>query len=170
MTGNKRALSLLVRVVYVDFALCKLQAICLGFGWGNISERDFVARILIVEDYVILRHSLAKWLRVEGHDVLEATSADEATVILNSILSIDLVVTDIEMPGSMNGLDLAENIRNRFAALPVIVVSGEPFVDRLRTSAVTAFFPKPYDLGRLSAYISTVLPQVKADPKKSEQA
>jgi CheY-like chemotaxis protein len=138
-------------------------------GAETIAERRFMARILVVEDNIIQRYTLAEWLRVEGHEVLEAASADEATAILNSILlSLDVVVTDIEMPGSMNGLDLAERIRNRFPALPVIAVSGTAFVDRLRTTAVTAFFPKPCDLARLSAYILTLLPQAKADLKKSE--
>ena len=76
-----------------------------------------MATVLVVEDDVILRYTLAEWLRFEGYEVLEAMSADEAVVIFASILSIDLVVTDIEMPGSMNGLDLAEQIKARFPAL-----------------------------------------------------
>ena len=127
-----------------------------------------MARILVVEDNIILRYTLAGWLRAEGHEVLEAASADEATAILNSVpLFPDLVITDIEMPGSMNGLDLAERIKNSFPALPVIVVSGTASVDRLRTSAVTAFFPKPYDVAKLSAYL-TLVPHDEADLKKSE--
>ena len=97
-------------------------------------------------------------------------SADEAVVIFASILSIDLVVTDIEMPGSMNGLDLAEQIKARFPALPVIVVSGRPFVDKLRIGAVTEFFPKPYDLSKLAAYIATLVAPSKTEPEKLKQA
>jgi len=63
------------------------------------------------------------------------------------------------MPGSMNGLDLAEHIRTERPGLPVIVVSGGPYVNRPRTAAVTAFFPKPYDLERLLSYIATLVPQ-----------
>ena len=51
-----------------------------------------MATVLVVEDDVILRYTLAEWLRFEGYEVLEAMSADEAVVIFASILSIDLVV------------------------------------------------------------------------------
>jgi two-component system, response regulator PdtaR len=129
-----------------------------------------MATVLVVEDDVISRYTLAEWLRFEGYEVLEAMSADEAVVIFASILSIDLVVTDIEMPGSMNGLDLAEQIKARFPALPVIVVSGKPFTDKLRIGAVTEFFPKPYDLSKLTAYIATLVPPNKAGPEKLKQA
>src|ERR1700677_4326480 len=129
-----------------------------------------MATVLVVEDDVISRYTLAEWLRFEGYEVLEAMSADEAVVIFASILSIDLVVTDIEMPGSMNGLDLAEQIKARFPALPVIVVSGRPFVDKLRIGAVTEFFPKPYDLSKLAAYIATLGPPSKAEPEKLKKA
>jgi CheY-like chemotaxis protein len=129
-----------------------------------------MATVLVVEDDVISRYTLAEWLRFEGYEVLEAMSADEAVVIFASILSIDLVVTDIEMPGSMNGLDLAEQIKARFPALPVIVVSGKPFIDKLGIGTVTEFFPKPYDLSKLTAYIATLVPPNKAGPEKLKQA
>jgi DNA-binding NtrC family response regulator len=125
-----------------------------------------MARILIVENDVILRYVLTGWLRHKDHDVLEAASADEAAVILSSALAIDLVVTDIEMPGSMNGIDLADHIRIASPKLPVILVSGEPFVERLRTVSVSAFFPKPYDMQRLSDFIATLVPQADAIPQK----
>lgn len=120
-----------------------------------------MARILIVEDDVILRYTLAEWLRAAQHDVLEAASADEAKIILSSVLAVDLVVTDIQMPGSMNGLDLAEHVRTERPDLPVIVVSGGPYVNRPQTAAVTAFFPKPYDLEGLLSYIATLVPQIE---------
>jgi CheY-like chemotaxis protein len=129
-----------------------------------------MARLLVVEDDVILRYTLAEWLRFEGYEVLEAMSADEAIVIFSSILSIDLVITDIEMPGSINGLDLAEQIKARFPALPVIVVSGRPVVDKLRIDAMTAFFPKPYDLSELAAYIATLVPPSETESEKRKQA
>jgi len=112
---------------------------------------------------------LAKWLRRKDHDVLEAASADEAIVILSSVLAVDIVVTDIEMPGSMNGMDLADHIQKVSPALPVILVSGRPFVEKLRSAAVSAFFQKPYHLQRLSDYIATLVPQSEAIPQKRIQ-
>jgi CheY-like chemotaxis protein len=82
-----------------------------------------MARVLLVEDDVMLRYVLAHRLR-EGHEVYEAATADEALAILKSIVTVDIVVTDVQMPGSMSGLDLTTYIRESFPSLPVVVVSG----------------------------------------------
>ena len=86
-----------------------------------------MARVLVVEDHVILRYALAHWLREKGHEVLEAATADEALAVLKSIVTVDIVVTDVEMPGSMSGLDLTTHLRESFPTLPVIVVSGNRY-------------------------------------------
>ena len=64
-----------------------------------------MARVLVVEDNVILRYTLAYGLREQGHEILEAATADEALAILKSIVTVEIVVTDVEMPGSVSGLD-----------------------------------------------------------------
>jgi DNA-binding NtrC family response regulator len=66
--------------------------------------------------------------------------------------------------------ELREQIKARFPALPVIVVSGKPFIDKLRIGAVTEFFPKPYDLSKLTAHIATLVPPNKAGPEKLKHA
>jgi two-component system, response regulator PdtaR len=85
---------------------------------------------------------LAEWLRSKSHAVTEAASADEAATILASLAVVDLVITDVEMPGSMDGLEPARRIRAGRPSLPVIVVSGwaEPDVQEL---GLSAFFRKP---------------------------
>lgn len=114
-----------------------------------------MARVLIVEDNVILRYTLAHWLREEGHEVTEAATADEALSVLKSILTVDIVVTDVEMPGSMSGLDLTTYLRKSFPSLPVIVVSGNP-IPRDYTNA-SAFFRKPYALDGVAEQIKALL-------------
>ena len=84
-----------------------------------------MAYILVAEDDPVLRHALAEGLRLEGHDVMEAASADEAAAILASAAVVDLVITDVQMPDSMDGLELARRIRADRPALPVIVVSRQ---------------------------------------------
>jgi CheY-like chemotaxis protein len=54
-----------------------------------------MARILVLEDNVLLRYILAEWLRTDGFDVVEAASADEAVSILSSVIGVDLVITDV---------------------------------------------------------------------------
>jgi two-component system, response regulator PdtaR len=113
-----------------------------------------MARVLVVEDDVMLRYALAHWLR-EGHEVLEAATADEALAILKSIVTVDIVVTDVQMPGSMNGLDLTTYIRESFPSLPVIVVSGNPIPKDY--AHASASFRKPYDFHKITACIETLV-------------
>lgn len=67
--------------------------------------------ILIVEDEVLVRMTIADYLRECGFQVAEAGSADEALSILNSEMPVDLVFSDVQMPGTMNGFGLAHWIR-----------------------------------------------------------
>src|SRR3954468_3310884 len=102
-----------------------------------------MARILLVEDEVLLRYILAEWLRTEGHEVMEATSGDEAHAMLSSIIDIDLVLTDVRMPGALNGLELTRQIRAVLPGLPVIVLSADMAHSEARDAGASAFFSKP---------------------------
>jgi CheY-like chemotaxis protein len=129
-----------------------------------------MAHILIVEDDICLRYVLAEWLRADGHEVMEAVSADEAVTVLSSIMAVDLVITDVQMPGSLNGLQLARNIRAAFPLLPVIVVSGQPRPATFDEVGAAAFFLKPYDFDELTARVSALTPQVIATGKKRQSS
>jgi two-component system, response regulator PdtaR len=126
-----------------------------------------MARVLVVEDDVVLRYILAHGLR-EGHEVLEAATADEALAILKSIVTVDIVVTDVQMPGSMSGLDLTTYIRESFPALPVIVVSGNPIPKDY--AHASAFFRKPYDFDRIAARIEALLVTSQSVPAAKKKA
>jgi CheY-like chemotaxis protein len=129
-----------------------------------------MARILVVEDDVFLRYALAEWLRDDGHEVVEAVSGDEAATVLSSIMTVDLVITDVQMPGSLNGLQLARNIRAAFPSLPVIVVSGQPRPATFDEVGAAAFFLKPYDFDELTARVAALIPQVIAPGKKGQSS
>ena len=64
------------------------------------------ARLLLVEDEIIVRWALSAELREHGYTVIEAASAEEALSVLRSGTSVDVVVTDLHMPGALNGSDL----------------------------------------------------------------
>ena len=130
---------------------------------------EFAAHILVVEDDVILRYTLAEWLRTHGYEVLEARSGDEAMTILSSVLITDLVITDIQMPGTVDGYDLAGYIRKQFPALPVIMVSGNPSLQRIYEIGVSEFFYKPYDLDKITTCVAGLLHQTKVATLKSKQ-
>jgi two-component system, response regulator PdtaR len=72
--------------------------------------------VLIVEDEALVRMTAVDMIEEAGFEILEATNADEAILLLEARLDITVVFTDIEMPGSMNGLRLAEAIRGPMAA------------------------------------------------------
>ena len=110
------------------------------------------AIILIVEDESLLRIHAADIAAEAGFEVLEAANADEAIVILEARTDIRIVFTDIQMPGSMDGIKLAQAIRNRWPPVTIVVTSGQvrPAAGALPENVT--FLSKPYvaeDLSQL---------------------
>ena len=79
-----------------------------------------------------------------GFDALDAGDAAEAIRILEERSDIRLVFTDVEMPGSMDGLKLSHYLRDRWPPMKVIVVSGKAFINESLLPAGARFFTKPY--------------------------
>jgi CheY-like chemotaxis protein len=100
--------------------------------------------ILVVEDEPLVRMFLADALDEAGFKVFEAVSADEAITLLEARPDIQALVTDIEMPGSMNGIGLTRAVRARWPGIGLVVTSGRvrPGPDDL--PADVAFLAKPY--------------------------
>jgi CheY-like chemotaxis protein len=112
--------------------------------------------VLVVEDEILVRLSLAATLRDEGFFVIEAANGDEAVAVLASSTPIDIVLTDVNMPGSLDGVALSRYVRSTRPALKVIVVSGR--VDQAVAAEVAdAFVPKPYDPARILHAIGRLL-------------
>jgi CheY-like chemotaxis protein len=102
------------------------------------------AVVLIVEDEYLLRMNAVDVLEQAGFETVEAHNADEAISILKARKDIRVVFTDIEMPGSLDGLKLAHAIRDRWPPIEIILTSGK---HRLNTDQIPArgkFIPKPY--------------------------
>jgi two-component system, response regulator PdtaR len=112
--------------------------------------------VLVVDDNPILRLTLAQEISEAGFKVREAATADEAETVLQTGAAIDLIVTDVEMPGSHDGLALAMFVRSHYPNTPVIVVSGKAPQTRV-ASVADAFFSKPYDVGSLIRRVSALL-------------
>jgi DNA-binding response OmpR family regulator len=114
------------------------------------------ATVLIVEDDPILRFTLSMEVSQAGYAVREAASADEAETVLDTGAPIDLLITDIEMPGTRDGLTLAKWVRAFRPHMRVIVVSG--IVPETGIVGVAdAFFGKPYDIDRVILRIRSLL-------------
>lgn len=97
--------------------------------------------ILFVEDQVLVRFSSADLLRGEGHEVIEAANGSEALSLIDAGLEFDLLVSDIRMPGAIDGLELIRLATERHPGLPMLLVSSEP--SRANASR-TPFLQKPY--------------------------
>lgn len=124
-------------------------------------HKDTVAEvrtILVVEDEVIIRMAVADYLRECGYRVLEASNASEAIELLDAQL-VDLVFTDVDMPGEMDGFDLAHWVRDHALELPVIITSGVPRTARKAEELCKdrPLLDKPYHHQELSARINTLL-------------
>ncbi|MDE1569348.1 response regulator [Aquabacter sp. P-9] len=111
--------------------------------------------ILIVEDEALVRLVLSEALRDAGMRVVEAATAEEAEAALRAGLQVDLVFTDVRMPGSYDGLELARRIKRERADLPILVTSGHLDAESVRPIAV--FVPKPYVLNDVLSTISSLL-------------
>jgi CheY-like chemotaxis protein len=101
--------------------------------------------VLIVEDDAIQRWFAMSVVEDAGFEAIEAGNADEAVRILESRKDIQIVFTDINMPGSMDGIRLAACIRDRWPPVEIILTSGELGEKDVKLPAGGLFFPKPYD-------------------------
>jgi CheY-like chemotaxis protein len=119
--------------------------------------------ILVVEDEVLIRIDLADYLRDCGYRVCEAANADEALAILQSGERVDLVLTDVQMPGSMDGFALARWVRDNHPGMKVLLTSGVSRSADLAGDLCEEgpIETKPYDPKRLAARIRAKLDQVR---------
>ena len=115
------------------------------------------ADVLIVEDEAITRIVAADVVSDQGIMVWEAADADEALCLVEEQPRIRLVCTDVNMPGSMDGLALAEELYRRRPSIEVIVTSS---ADRLTDNDLPphgVFLPKPYQPAQLAALVRSKL-------------
>ena len=84
------------------------------------------ANVLLVEDEAALRQVVAMQLQGAGYAVTSAQNGDDAQALLNSGLKPDILITDLVMPGAIQGIQLAQTVEKTFKGIPVILVSGYP--------------------------------------------
>ncbi|MGL6244531.1 response regulator [Pseudomonas sp.] len=114
--------------------------------------------VLVVEDDEILRSLLVEAISLLGLTVIDCVSADDALCVLEGSTSISLVMTDVCMPGSMDGLDLAKVIWSRWPRLPVIVTSGDRSIPDGLMPVNAMFLRKPSSLDVLHMAVRKYLP------------
>ncbi len=99
--------------------------------------------VLVVEDEVLIRLTLVDALHEAGFDVVDTGSADHAVKIINE-QTIHLLFTDIQLPGKLTGLDLAQRVAERFPDAGIIVASGRIQPTSADLPPRAKFFAKPF--------------------------
>jgi len=117
------------------------------------------ASILVVEDQDDIRQLLADSLEEFGHEIRTARAAEEAIEILRGNAHIEVLVTDITLPGRMTGLDLVRKARELMPDLKILTISGYASEDSIRASHIgrCAFLPKPFRLSDLNRAVAELL-------------
>jgi CheY-like chemotaxis protein len=100
--------------------------------------------VLIVEDEFLLRMGASEMIEGAGFEAVEAGNAAEAIAILEGRTDICVVFTDIQMPGSMDGLKLAAAVKDRWPPIRIIATSGRYFIRHGDLPEGALFLPKPY--------------------------
>jgi CheY-like chemotaxis protein len=117
------------------------------------------AVVLIVEDEMMLRMRAIDMVEDAGYTPIEALDADEAVAILESRSDIALMCTDIQMPGSMDGLELAHTVRARWPSIKIIVVSGQLNPLSIDLPPCSRFFGKSFEAGKMIAQMRSMIGQ-----------
>jgi len=105
--------------------------------------------VLVVEDEPFVRALAVEVLEEEGFEVIEAPSADYAMSVLRSRDDVAVLFTDVEMPGQLNGLDLARAAKTMFPQILVIVVSGKLSPGFSGAAPEARYMPKPYRMAEV---------------------
>jgi two-component sensor histidine kinase len=110
-----------------------------------------------VEDEMVLRMRAVDIVEDAGFTAVEAVNADEALSILESRSDISLLLSDIQMPGSMDGLKLAHAVHDRWPSIKIILVSGQVKVSDTDKPADSRFFGKPIEVKQMIAELQGMM-------------
>ena len=120
----------------------------------DLDPKSTPAQVMVVEDTVVLRSTVAEALRAAGLCVIEAANAGEAWSYLQSGAPVDLIFSDIRMPGAMDGIELAGKVSADYDHIVIVLTSGKapPW-----SEAAHRFIRKPYRIRDVVKTISDIL-------------
>lgn len=114
----------------------------------NIESNKRLA-VLVVEDEPLLRMDAIDLIEEAGFKTYEASSADAAMDVIRDHDDIGILFTDIDMPGSMDGLELASCVREEWPAVTILIASGVVGIGEGQLPEGAKFFSKPYTTGQI---------------------
>ena len=113
--------------------------------------------ILVVEDDMFTRLAMSDELREHGYSVIEAATSDEALVVLQGPTRVDLLLTDMRMPGAVDGCGLARHVRTVLPLVKIVMVSAQaPELDA--HCMLDGYLAKPVAPSHLASYLLTLAP------------
>jgi two-component system, response regulator PdtaR len=116
--------------------------------------KAYLQVVVVAEDDALVRMLATDVLVQAGFEVIEAENADGALAILQSRgATIDVLFTDVQMPGAMDGLQLAHHVHHRWPAIGVLVASGRATPALAALPPGSRFLAKPYRLGQVVAQV-----------------
>jgi two-component system, response regulator PdtaR len=114
-------------------------------------EAGSAVTVLVVEDEVMMRTKLAEELQHAGYSVVEASDGTEAVEMLTLRQDVKIVISDVRMPGPIDGVELSRRVRSDYPGIKVVLSSGEP--NAADSTAHDGFFLKPYRIARIIRHI-----------------
>lgn len=115
------------------------------------------AVVLVVEDEMLLRMRAVDMVEDAGYTSVEAVDADQAVAILEARSDVALMLTDIQMPGSMDGLKLAHTVHRRWPPIKIILVSGQLQLANIEIPLDSRFFGKPLEAAEMIAQMRNMI-------------
>ena len=126
--------------------------------------REERVRILLVEDDFLIRLTLAESLQDEGFAVVEAETADTALAFITEDDSIRALLTDLQIPGSCDGVQLAERARTLRPGLPIVFITGRPDkIPQISRTGNEAFIAKPYLPSEVAVTLRRLMAEASGD-------
>ena len=120
-------------------------------------QSEPVTNVLVVEDEMVLRLRAVDIVEDAGFTAVEAVNADQALAILESRSDIALLFSDIQMPGSMDGLTLAHAVHARWPSIKIVLVSGQVKLSDSDRPADSRFFGKPLEMKEMIAELQEMV-------------
>ena len=124
----------------------------------TLPQPDSIRHVLVVEDEPLIRWCTAEMIEEAGYAIVEAADADAAMRILEARNDIDCIFTDVDMPGSMDGLALAHTAHDRWPPIGIIVTSGKRRLSREQLPCGGRFLAKPYLTSDVVGMLAAMVP------------
>ena len=134
------------------------------YAMTTLPQPQSIRHVLVVEDEPLIRWYAAETIADAGYGTVEAENADVAMRMLEERDDIDCLFTDVDMPGSMDGLELARAVHERWPSIAIVVVSGKrtPSKDQLPPGG--RFLAKPYGDADVVGALARLAPTTSASP------